>query len=493
MSTEKFFIGDFPSTLYPLQTNLLMVSKHGKEIAEYINNKILSDKPEHAGNCFLPQQRVYAPKPRNHLRRTVCLDPIASYFLYDIIYRNRASFRKPVSDARKCYGYRFDAGEPILVRHAYKDFCDDIESYYMLYANSLKFDIASYFNSIYHHDLVNWFASLKNSSSTDIVNFGRFFREINAGRSIDFLPHGIYPAKMIGSEFLKFIDLSKQIKSSQVCRFMDDFFLFDNNESIIRTDFLRIQELLGAKGLNINPSKTDVGAGSAGVNGEITEIQAEIIALIGGDEIPALPSTVDVDNAQNGLGLSDDQADKLLTLLTNDKAEEADVERILSLLKDHADSIVGVFGQLVSKFPGVVKHLSWFSGAIKNKEDLSTEVYKLASGAANLIEYQIFWLAVICEDHLKGTKDYSNAVLALYGRSCDYPIARAKILEMPDQWYGLKEIRDEYLKTGASHWLSWASAMGTRTLKLAERKYVLDYFSKGSPVNHLVASCVTSL
>ena len=33
-------------------------------------------------------------------------------------------------------------------------------------------------------------------------------RLINAGRSIDFLPHGIYPSKMIGNEFLKLVDLS---------------------------------------------------------------------------------------------------------------------------------------------------------------------------------------------------------------------------------------------------------------------------------------------
>ena len=38
--------------------------------------------------------------------------------------------------------------------------------------------------------------------------------------------------------------------------------------------------------------------------------------------------------------------------------------------------------------------------------------------------------------------------------------ARAKILEIPDQGFGQKEIGSEYLKTGQSDWLSWASAMG---------------------------------
>lgn len=493
MNTEKFFVDDFASTLYPLKTNLLMISKHGSEIGRYIQEKILSNQPEHEAFCFLPQQRVFSPKPRNHLRRTVCLDPIASYFLYNIVFQNRKSFRKPVSDTRKCYGYRFDSGAPISVGQAYKDFCDDISLNNLLFKHSLKFDVASYFNTIYHHDLVNWFASLNGSSNPDIESFGRFFREINAGRSTDFLPHGVYPAKMIGSEFLKFVDLSKEMKSAQICRFMDDFFIFDNDESNIKTDFLRIQELLGAKGLNINPNKTGIGAGSAGVHSEITELQEELNELIGEEGFRFATSSVDAGDVENDLELEDSQVDRLLALLVDERAEEADVDRILSLLKDHANSIVSIIGHLVSKFPSTLKHLHWFCSAVTDKEELASEIYKLTIAEEYLIEYQVFWLTVICEDHLRGTKKYGETILALYNRSCEYPIARAKVLEIPDQWYGLKEIRDEYLKTGASHWLSWASAMGTRTLKVAERNYVLDYFSKGSPLNYLVASCVKGL
>ena len=73
------------------------------------------------------------------------------------------------------------------------------------------------------------------------------------------------------------------------------------------------------------------------------------------------------------------------------------------------------------------------------------------------------------------------------------PIAQAKVLEIPNQTGGLKEIRDGHLKGGASSWLTWASAIGTRTLLKAERNYSLDYFSKGSPMNYLVAECVRQL
>jgi hypothetical protein len=47
--------------------------------------------------------------------------------------------------------------------------------------------------------------------------------------------------------------------------------------------------------------------------------------------------------------------------------------------------------------------------------------------------------------------------------------------------------------TGQSDWLSWSSAIGARTLKAAERNYVLDYFSKSSPMNYLIASGVKKI
>jgi hypothetical protein len=84
-------------------------------------------------------------------------------------------------------------------------------------------------------------------------------------------------------------------------------------------------------------------------------------------------------------------------------------------------------------------------------------------------------------------------VLLLYEKSLGHKIASAKILEIPDQAFGLKDIRDEVLKCGTSDWLSWGAAIGTRSLKRAERNYALKYFAKGSHLNYLVAQCVEHL
>ncbi len=193
MDTKTFFEIDFHASLYPLKTNYLVIQNHHKALEKYIS-KILSDDPAHIGHNFLPQTRVHAAKPHNHLRRTVVLDPVASYFVYDLIFRNRQAFGTSVSPSRRSFGYRFEIDQPLPVHKAYKDFNYEVKlNKQHVYQHMVSFDIASYFNSIYHHDATNWFASLPNVSGNDANAFGRFFREINAGRSVDFLPQGIYP------------------------------------------------------------------------------------------------------------------------------------------------------------------------------------------------------------------------------------------------------------------------------------------------------------
>jgi hypothetical protein len=492
LTTQHFFAADFPSTLFPLQTVALLIANHAQQLSEHVYQKILSDSPQNEGYCFLPQQRVFAAKPRNHLRRTVCLDPVATYYLYDLVYRNRGSFRKPVSDARKSYGYRFENGSPIPVHDAYMEFLSDIDYGYMFKKHSLRFDIASYFNSIYHHDLAHWFEALPKSSEEDTAGFGKFLREINSGRSIDLLPQGLYPSKMIGSEFLKFVELTKEIKSEFLFRFMDDFFLFDDNESVITQDFIKIQELLGSKALNINPSKTAFGAGASSVKEEVSEIKAELIEFV---EIPLSQGVSSFGGEEHQIitNLTEEQISRLLDFLVDERAEESDVELILTILKDHSDSLGGVIGQLLNRFPSVAKQINIICAGISDTETLANEILDLVSSDTHLIEFQLFWIAVLCEERLMSSKRCGDILLRIYERSTDFPIARAKILEIPDQNHGFKEIRDGHLKSGGSHWLTWASAAGSRSLKKSERNYLLDYFSKGSPINFLIASCIKSL
>ena len=487
-----FIQGDYWSTLFPLKTNQVVAEFNEKGVSSHIYERILAEGIEES---FLPQQRVYATKPRGHLRRTVKLDPVAEYFIYDLVYRNRSVFRKPVSDKRLSFGYRIEDGAPIPVSAAFRAFKKSISVHRKSYKHSLRFDIASYFNSIYHHDLCHWFESKDGVLEKDVQAFGRYAREINSGRSVDFLPQGIYPAKMLGNEFLKFIELSGQVKSAQTVRFMDDFYLFDNSEQVLTADFARIQQLLGSFSLNVNPSKTGYDNLGIDVEEKATEIKKSLMGVIEIEEYFETASGVGVSTelVEVESNLTSTQVDTLLGYLKDEALEESDADLILSILKDHSDSLLEYLPILLNRFPNLYKHIFSMTLHIEDKESLSAVIHEFLNQASGLLEYQLFWLGVIAEESLQGTKFFGEIVVKIYELSPDYKIARAKVLEIPLQDFGLKEIRTDYLKTGASDWLSWASAAGARSLKAAERNYVLDYFSKGSPLNFIVATAVKNI
>jgi hypothetical protein len=501
MDTKSFFALDFPASLFPMKTNALLIQHHANALDKYVK-RILSDEPTDADCNFLPQTRVHAAKPNNHLRRTVLLDPAATFFLYDLIYRNRMAFGRKYPAKRRALGYQFAANHPIAVHKAYRQFTNLVQLNRKKYKHTLSFDIASYFNSLYHHDVSHWFSSLPGITGADANSFGRFTREINSGRSIDFLPQGIYPAKMIGSEFLRFIELSGQLKSSLTLRFMDDVFLFDNDSQVVRQDFLFIQKLLGQRALNVNPTKTAFDAEDASVKDAASAIQQEVASIV---QLSGTPTAIlgsggemtfyDDGESNDGEPASLDPAQvaTLLSLLVNDAAEEADVELILTILHEHSESITTYIPTLIARFPNIVKQLYKLVGSLLAKDAVTDQLIEVLDADDFLLEYQLFWMAVIAEDHLQQTKHFGKLILKLHEKSLGHKIARAKVLEIPDQTFGLKDIRDEVLKSGTSDWLSWAAAIGTRTLKTAERNYSLKYFAKGSHLNQLVAECVRAL
>ena len=488
--TSDFIKADFQGTLFPMKTNLIVLANYENETAEYINARVLSEA--HPADNFLPQQRAYATKPRGHLRRTVKLDPVAEYFFYDTVYKNRSIFRPQVGPQRQSFGYRFKDGIQIPVHAAYTAYKASLADHSAKFKHWMQFDIASYFNTLYHHDIAHWFAACPGVSEADATAMGKFFREINAGRSVDFLPQGIYPAKMIGNEFLKFVDLSGVLKSAASSRFMDDFNLFDDDPAVIRQDFFRIQQLLGQFGLNVNPSKTHFDKSIGSLEETLSDIHESLIEIVADVMQVQTASGVELIEVEEEVvtELSEEQVNALLALLRDDSLEESDADLILGFLRSHSDDILEHLPTLLRRFPNLIKHIYSLCATVTDKASVSTILLDYLKTEAYFVEYQLFWMACLVEDHLPGAGCYGEVLVRLYELTQEFRIARAKVLEIPEQGFGLKEIRSEYLKTGQSDWLSWASAAGTRTLKKAERNYALDYFSKGSAMNFIIAESV---
>jgi len=470
-----------------METCKFLVENGASDIDAYIQRCLSKAKADEA-HQFLAQTRVYASKPLSHLRRTVKLDPVAEYFLYDIIFRNRSKFRKPFKEDKKHFGYRFEEGEPLTATSSYSGFKKAQVAYDAIFEHSLSFDVASYFNGIYHHDIIAWSANV-GFDSDDVSSLGTYLRQSNSGRSIDCWPQGIYPAKMVGNDFLRFIEQHHAIKSEVVVRFMDDFVLFSDSQDSLSEDFYLIQKLLGQKGLSVNPSKT-ARSNVIGIQVEkdIDEIKAN---LLGKRRIAAMHAYLDdFEAAFEAIRLSDDELDYIRNMLKTDHLDEEDAELILSIFREHTEEVAPYIGQFSVVFPHLAKSIWSFCGYIEDKEFIGNFIIEVCKNKS-LQEYQLFWFAWILQDYLMATKHAPAIIGALYNHQNATMISRAKILEIPDNRFGLLEMRDEHLVAGRSDWLAWASAIGHRSLPPVSRNHKLEYFGNSSPMNFLIKSIVT--
>jgi hypothetical protein len=486
---EDYFLADYPRTLFPLTTTSLLVEKFSAELKEFLYNKLLCKSLGSFG--FSVQQRCYSAKRTYNLRRTVKLDPVAEFFIYDIVFRNRKLFRPDYRASRKSFGYRFSSGRPESAGDAYASYKAALASARSDHSLILKADVATYFNSIYHHDLINTVREL-GWADTDCEALGQFLRESNAGRSIDCLPHGLHPCKVLGSEFLRFIDNSYKVRSSVGIRFLDDIHFFDNSERTLLSDLVTLQELLGEKGLSLNDSKTEFGASSdVDLPKQVDEMKRTLLqirrrALIVSGEAVEIESSVQVP-------LNSDQIGYLLNLLGTPEIEESDAELVLVLLRDHAEAVFPKMLDVLSKFPGLTKNLYHYARLATDPSGLDELVETFLQDSPNATEYQLFWLAKVAEDFLAKSPRFGDILMAIFEHPKATIISRAKVLEIPDRRFGLPELREEVLRSARSDWEAWAAATGARCQSPAGRNHLLAYFGKGSPLNSLVAECVRSL
>lgn len=488
-NSVSYLLGDYPRTLFPLSTTRVIAETWGQRVLEYIYQKVLN--PAEQEHSFLAQARCYSSKQGFHLRRTVKLDPVAELFIYNLIYRNRLLFRKDFSNARRSFGYRFENGEPLSATKSYAAFKAAITEARQEYQHMVTFDVAAYFNSIYHHDLVHWFSEVQ-ASGDDVEHFGQFLREVNSGRTVDCLPQGIHPCKLVGSEFLKFVDNSMKLKSDLSLRFMDDFYLFSDSEEAINSDFVVVQQLIGEKGLSVNPAKTSYEKeGGQDISKEVDSIKVSLLKVrrffieVSGMEFAEEEEEEDV--------LNEEQTDYLLNLLKDPDIAESDAELVLVLLRDHGEDVLSQLDGFLRRFPGLSRNVYHFAKHVADKEGLAKVIHSFVSDEGYATGDQLFWMAKLSEEFLGQTSSFRDILWSIYQHPNATDISKSKILEIPEQRFGMPEMREEHLRVGKSDWPAWSSAVGCRSATRISRNHSLTYFGKASPMNRLIAECVTSI
>jgi hypothetical protein len=172
-STVEYFLTYFSRTLFPLETNKILIEHSAESLGDFIYEQITHKKESQ--QQFLLQDRVDAAKPNFHLRRTFKLDPVAEFFIYDLTYRNRTTFRNIPLNQRKNFGYRFHRGKMLSPAQSYREFRLAVYKGLQQFTYGIKIDIAQYFNSLYHHDLIEWFNGIAKTKE-DVDFLDKFLR-----------------------------------------------------------------------------------------------------------------------------------------------------------------------------------------------------------------------------------------------------------------------------------------------------------------------------
>lgn len=476
----QFVDSDRTKTLFPLETPAAFI-KHGEEqIREFLDSDVF-DKDSADG--FQKATVDYVLKDDQHKRRVLVLDPLATFFLYDLVWRNRSSLSVPRSGDRRFYGFGFDSKQKRI--DGFRDYHSFRRSRYSLkgeHQYQLRVDIFNCFNSFYHHKLASDFRT-RVPNADDGDRLGQFLREINSGDSIWCFPQGLYPAKVIGNQYLRFLEESRKISAKYSLRFLDDVYLYSDSKARLYRDLLNIQEVLGAHYLALNDRKTMLSSSNEAFGQvRIDDIKKELLhkrEKLGGsyDE--------DDEEVEKKELLTEVQETYLLELIEDRNAASEDIELGLALLRDSSPAFKVLIPRVLKRSPYLLRELHR-AAAGNGFDDESVELLWAEMGTRlkrkdDLTSHELFWFVRLLVDRLEFDRDVAERLLEIAESPHATPVVRAAVLEHESLDHGFAEFKERTLNEASLGIVTHAVLYGLRNMEKARRNQSFKYVGRAGP------------
>lgn len=470
-STAEFVLADNARGLFPLASTLSFIRHGGRAIGKYLAARLQSADKSVVAFRTCPIE--YALKDECHVRRTLVLDPVASYFLYDFVLSNRRQFAACEPGLRQSYGYAFAGAslvDSFLDYHAFRRRKYELRTQYKCFA---QIDIANCFNSFYHHDVV---AAIQAHIGEDAAHsFGRFLREINAGDSVSCFPQGVYPAKTIGNWFLRFIEQSGRLKSKAIIRFLDDIVFFDNSRDKVRRDLLVLQQILGTHALALNAEKTRAGSSAHDFEErDVDDIKRQLLRKR--EELSTYDEGNESDSDEDDL--SEEERDYLRSLINDRTVGEEDVELALSLVRDEPVTQRKLMTIVIAQHPHLLKSVY---SKLSDVDDPDGEIWTAVAARlkeTTLSAYELFWLVRLMQDRYEWGATTADRLSAALEHPSATPVVRAAVLEHEQLTHGFEDLKIQTLRDEAGSFVSTAAAAGLRLMAKGKRNQVYKYAGK---------------
>lgn len=479
MPVVGFVERDVVRTLYPLQTQAAFIRAGESEMREFLEDEVFDPQ---AADGFLRTTTDFALKDKEHSRRVMVLDPLATFFLYDVVWRNRSEFVVPRSGNRRFYGYGFDSkGKEI---NGFTDYHRFRRARYDLKEKAsyqLKADIFNCFNSFYHHKVTSDLRE-RFKDQEDGDKFSQFLREINGGDSIWCFPQGIYPAKVIGNQYLRFIEESRKIKSKHSIRFVDDIVFFGRYESKLRDDLWQLQEVLGSHYLSLNERKTAIlSTNELFGDDKLDEIKKDLLQKRE-EERGGYDSDDAYDDDDDDEQLISEAEEEYLLDLIHPGALPEDVELGLSLLRESEEAFMQLVPLVLEEAPHLLRELHRATeggGFTQESADLLfTGIQSRLAKPDLLTSHELFWYVRILYDrYISGEKVIAQLLKILEAPSAT-PVVRAAVLEIETLKYGMREAKETALEESTFGIATHAVLFGLRKMEKARRNQLFKYVGR---------------
>ena len=483
----EFIDKDYLKTLFPLGSVKFFAKYCMDDILMYINREIFKEGAD--SNSFIMQPLVYALKDNRHVRQTFLLEPFAQIFLYDFVYRNKTSFIMKINENRKSFGYSFN-DDKYNSSDEFKKFTEKKYELKSRYEYMGKIDITNCFNNIYHHDIVSYISMLINQDESKKI--GKFLREINGGRSTNCMPQGLFPAKVIGNFYLSFIENSRELKCEYIIRFMDDIYLFSNDQQIIIDDILIIQRLIGEKGLYLNEEKTKVQKCKEDI--EKSEIEDSKKSLLQKRRQIINGYTGEVEDI-DVIDFTSEETDYLKHKLEDAKhLSDEDIELLLSVLSASEEESKVLIELVIHNFPHLTKNL-YFS-VKRNLMYLNQDIIQLLEEfivtKKNIQEFQLFWITKILIDLTIINEHIADILFNVYKHNSSTNVVKCLILELQENNYGLLDLKKNVVRGNAFE-LVISALVGLISLEKGNRNQIYKYVGRFNPMFKVVTKALSLL
>lgn len=479
MNVLEFYNWDHQKTLFPLEASKLAIQYGSDEFCNYLKE----------GNQLALQTPVCALKKNGDARFTVKLDPVLDYAFYDLVLRNQKFFHPLGVPGNFVKGYFFDEGRPSSIAHSYNEFCETVNEGKRMYSHFLRVDIKSCFDSIDLNDFNRWIEGVGFSVS-DIELLNRCFLSINPDGEGPFLPQGIYPAKLLGSHYLSFIEGSRCIASEFSVRFLDDVYVFSNSLASLEYDYSSLKNELALRGLRFNEEKTYLGRCDSGEN---VSRKRRMEQLLNKKRLQCFEIS-DGESLFEGTvsRISASEHDFVFSKISTANFDEHDVDLLLTFLREDVGIQVPLFKHILYTYPSHSKSLYYFSKYIRDSERMASVLTKFIRDSEDIPEYQLFWVTKIAL-YLKSLGEINDALLTdIFKHPSSSLVIKAKVMEEHcDEmiWqFGIDQIKES-----ESNLVLWCIAFGQIANDGSFPGDLREYLDNDSPIKSMISRTIRNL